>query len=102
MSDTSIKQFTEEIMALSTGVWGLGDGSAGILGSSGHIEGLLPELRKNTIELGRELSQQTPDQAKLEELSSAIEGHLETIRVMGLMGEDKCDHLLDELHDLVT
>lgn len=100
--NTTLHRFTEKIMSINTGFVGMGNASAGIVGASGSDDQVVNDLRKNTLAFAAEYSKPQPDHDKLMPLAQAVEGSLQTVKLLHGLSDKKLEELQGDLETLLA
>jgi hypothetical protein len=101
MNNTPLKRFMEEVMAISSGFSRMGNASVGIVGASGADDQVVNDLRKNVLAFAAEYSKSQPNHEKLATLSQAIEGSLQTVKLLHGLSDKKLEEMIGDLQSLL-
>ncbi|HEX8226649.1 MAG TPA: hypothetical protein VF572_02160 [Candidatus Saccharimonadales bacterium] len=100
--DPKLHDFIDEILRIQPGMAGVGSAASGILGTTG-TEGVAGErLRADALDFAREYSRPQPQREGLIRAAQALEGSLQTVKMVSGVSDAKLDKLVGTLHSFLT
>jgi hypothetical protein len=100
MDAEKLKAFVAEIGNLNASFLGNRSFSPGSEGARTTQGDMLYTLKKNTAAFAEECSKSAPKKTKIEEMAAQVEGGLQGLNAVGVIGDPELDRLIDQLHDL--